>query len=434
MDLLLKGGRVLEPGGESFQERDIGVTGNKISRVAPGLEGGGGRVVDIRGKLVVPGLVDLHGHLREPGEEGKETIRTGCGAAAAGGFTAVVCMPNTRPVTDNPRKVRAIKEIAQREGVVKVYPVGAVTRGSRGKELAEMGLMGEEGIVAVSDDGRPVMDAGLMASALAYARTFDLPLISHCEDLSLARGGSMYQGLHSFQLGLGGIPGAAESVMVARDLLLAEYTGARLHIAHVSCARSVELIAGAKERGVRVTAEVTPHHLLLTDREVGDFFTGAKMNPPLGGEEDREALREGLKRGIIDIIATDHAPHRQEEKAVEFSRAPFGVVGLETALPLVLTHLVAPGLFTLPEVIKAMSRRPAEILGLEPVRIQGGDPADLTVIDLEEEKTIDRDQFYSRGRNTPFHGWKVRGVPYMTLVEGRIVMEGGKVLYLEGCR
>ncbi len=432
MSLLLKSALVFNSTGGLLEKKDILIKGEKIFKIAPVLEKKeheNSQVIDARGKIVAPGLIDLHVHLRQPGEEGKETIKSGCAAAAAGGFTSIACMPNTRPVTDSKMMVERVKEIARREGVVNVYPVGAITKGSLGEELAEMGFMVEGGIKAVSDDGRPVAGASMMGLAMEYAKMFNLPLISHCEDPSLALGGVMNQGLTSTRLGLRGIPDTAEAVMVARDIILAQASGAHLHIAHVSCARSVELIEWAKSRGIKVTAEVTPHHLVLTEEEMEEFDADYKMNPPLRSKEDVEALRKALKEGVIDIIATDHAPHSREDKGVEFERAPFGVVGLETALPLILTELVHPGHIKLEEALASMTIKPAEILGLEAGVIREGAEADLTIVDLDKKDKVDREKFYSRGKNTPFQGWKVKGGAYMTIVKGKIVMREGKVYF-----
>ncbi|UNC93361.1 dihydroorotase [Candidatus Contubernalis alkaliaceticus] len=428
MLLLIKGGTVLNPPTGLLEVSDILIQGGKITEIAPQIQVGQAEIIEASGLLVVPGLVDPHVHLREPGFEGKETIRTGCASAAAGGYTSIACMPNTEPVTDNRLTVNYVKNTAVQEGVVKVYPIGAVTKGSLGKEMAEIGLMVEEGIVAVSDDGQPVDSASMMLSAMQYAAMFDLPIISHCEERSLAQGGAMHYGLQSTLLGIQGIPDVAEAIMVARDILLAEFTGARLHIAHVSCAKSVELIRSAKARGVKVTAEVTPHHLVLIDEDVKDFDTHMKMNPPLRSRDDRKALREALRDGTIDMIATDHAPHSILDKDVEFERAPFGVVGLETALSLVLTELVEPGHLTLEQAVSAFSCNPASFLGIEGGNLKTGVEADLTLIDLKAEKIISQDKFYSKGKNTPFEGRRVRGFPVMTLVRGKVVMKEGRVL------
>ncbi|RQD73190.1 MAG: dihydroorotase [Candidatus Syntrophonatronum acetioxidans] len=431
MSLLIKSARIFNSPEGLLKKMDILIKGEKIYKIAPGLGKNheDTRVIDARGKVVAPGLIDLHVHLRQPGEESKETIKSGCASAAAGGFTSIACMPNTRPVTDNIMMVERVNEIARREGVVKVYPVGAITKGSRGEELAEIGLMVEGGIRAVSDDGKPVEKASMMGLAMEYAKMFHLPLISHCEDPSLARGGAMNLGFASTRLGLKGIPDTAEAVMVARDVLLAQATGAHLHIAHVSCAKSVEIIEWARSRGIKVTAEVTPHHLSLTEEEVGEFDTDYKMNPPLRSREDVDSLRKALKKGTIDIIATDHAPHTREDKRVEFDRAPFGVVGLETALPVVLTQLVHPGHLKLEEALASMTIKPAEILGLDAGVIKEGADADLTIIDLDKEDRVEKEKFYSRGKNTPFQGWKVKGGPCMTIVKGKIVMKEGKVYF-----
>ncbi|GAW92636.1 dihydroorotase [Calderihabitans maritimus] len=428
MKLLIKGGRVIDPVQKIDQQLDIRVVKGKITEIGRNLEAQDDRVVDASGCIVTPGLIDMHVHLREPGFEAKETIASGTRAAAAGGFTAVACMPNTNPVADNRSTVEYIKIRARETGVVKVYPIGSITRGSLGEELTEIADLAEAGAVALSDDGRPVANAGLMRRAMEYARMFNLPVISHCEDLNLRGAGVMNEGWVSACLGLHGIPAAAEEIMVARDLILAELTGARLHIAHVSTAGSVRLIREAKSRGVRVTAEATPHHFTLTDEAVQGYDTATKVNPPLRTAADVEAIIEGLQDGTIDVIATDHAPHTREEKDCEYDYAPFGMVGLETAVPLVVSKLILAGKLDWLQAVAKLSSVPARILGLPGGSLKTGSPADITIIDPQKEKRVDVNCFYSKGRNSPFHGWKLKGWPVVTIVEGTVVMEQGKVI------
>jgi len=419
--LLIKGGTVVDPVGGSLTARDILLENGVIVEMGRGIKRPGAEVVDASGKLVAPGFLDMHVHLREPGFEAKETVDTGCRAAVRGGFTALACMPNTNPVADNVPVIRYILEKARESGLARVYPVGAITKGSMGKEISEMADMKDAGAVALSDDGRPVAGPGVMRRAMQYATMLGLPVISHCEDLDLAAGGVMNEGYTSTRLGLGGIPGASEEVMVARDIILAELTGCRLHIAHVSTAGSVRLIREAKARGVKITAEVTPHHFTLTDRAVEGYDTSTKVNPPLRGEGDVAALREGIADGAIDVIATDHAPHTAEEKDAEYDRAPFGMVGLETAVGLVWTELVAKGVLSPARAVAMMSINPAGILGVECGPLAPGRAADITIIDPELEEKVDPDSFYSKGRNTPFSGRLLKGLPVMTIVGGRIV-------------
>ncbi|MCL6611233.1 MAG: dihydroorotase [Peptococcaceae bacterium] len=421
MRLLIKGGTVVDPVAGSLAESDVLVENGVITRVGRGIAAPGAKVIEAGGKLVAPGLIDMHVHLREPGHEAKETVETGCRAAVRGGFTAVACMPNTSPVADSRAVIRYILERAREAGLARVYPVGALTRGSGGEELSEMADLKEAGAVALSDDGRPVANPGVMRRAMQYAGMLGLPVISHCEDPDLADGGVMNEGYTATRLGLKGIPGAAEEVMVARDIILAGLTGCRLHIAHVSTAGSVRLIREAKARGIPVTAEVTPHHFTLTDRAVEGYDTSTKVNPPLRGEADVAAIREALADGTIDVIATDHAPHTPEEKDVEYDRAPFGMVGLETAVGLVWTELVAGGVISPARAIAMMTVNPASVLGLEAGLLAPGSAADITVIDPELEERVDPDTFYSKGRNTPFAGRLLKGLPVMTMVGGKIV-------------
>lgn len=421
MKLLVKHGTLVDPLAGTLTESDLLIENGIIKETGRDINAPGAETVDARGKLVTPGLIDMHVHLREPGYEARETVESGCRAAVRGGFTAVACMPNTNPVADNRTVISYILDKAREAGLARVYPVGALTRGSNGEELSEMGDMKEAGAVAMSDDGRPVVKTGVMRRAMQYAGMLGLPVISHCEDLDLAAGGVMNESYTSTRLGLRGIPAAAEEIMVARDLLLAELTGCRLHIAHVSTAGSVRLIREAKSRGVPVTAEVTPHHFTLTDLAVEGYSTATKVNPPLRGEADVAAIREAIADGTIDVIATDHAPHTTEDKDVEYDRAPFGIVGLETAVGLVWTELVGKGVISPARAVAMMTVRPAEILGLDIRTLAPGSVADISVIDPALEERVDPDTFFSKGRNTPFTGRLLKGLPVMTIVGGKVV-------------
>jgi dihydroorotase len=422
MRLVLKGGRVIDPSQGIDDRLDVLIEDGRITKLARPLTGRG-RSVDVRGLVICPGFIDLHCHLREPGREDKETIATGTRAAAAGGFTAVCAMPNTDPVNDRAGITRAILDRARADGVVRVHPIGAITRGSLGEELAEYGDLREAGCVAVSDDGRPVASARVMRRALEYARAFDLTVIDHCEEPTLAHGAAMNEGTVSTLLGLRGAPAAGEAIVVERDVLLAELTGGKVHIAHASAAASVDAVRRGKARGVRVTAEATPHHLLLVDAAVKDsgYDTSTKMNPPLRAEADRQALIEGLRDGTIDCIATDHAPHTVDDKKVEYDQAAFGVVGLETAVSLCLDRLVGAGILELAQLVSLLSTRPARVLGLPGGTLAPGSPADVTVLDLDRRVQVDPARFQSKGRNTPFAGWTLKGGPVLTVVDGRVV-------------
>jgi dihydroorotase len=426
--LLLKGGRVIDPGRSIDADLDLLIVDGEVAELDARVAARGAETIDAAGLVVCPGFIDLHTHLREPGREDKETIATGTLAAAAGGYTAVCAMPNTDPVNDTAGITRSIVETARREGAVRVWPIGAITRGSKGEELAEYGDLREAGCVAVSDDGRPVASARVMRRALEYAKAFDLTVIDHCEEPTLSQGACMNEGPVATRLGLRGAPGVAEAVMVERDVLLAELTGGKVHIAHASTAASVDSVRRGKARGVRVTAEATPHHLLLTDDVVRatEYDTATKMNPPLRGEEDRQALLQGLRDGAVDCIATDHAPHTIDDKRVEFDAAAFGIVGLETAVALCLDRLVAAGVISLPRLVELLSTRPAAILGLPGGTLAPGAPGDVTVLDLGRRTKVDPARFRSKGRNTPFGGWTLRGGPVMTIVRGRVAWGHGK--------
>lgn len=381
------------------------------------------KVIDAGGLYVLPGLVDAHCHLRDPGYEYKEDIISGTKSAARGGFTSIACMPNTNPAVDNAAVVRYIIEKSQKEGYVNVYPIGAITKGLEGNELSEMGIMREAGIVAVSDDGKPVMNSDVMKKALIYAGQFGLPVISHCEDLNLTDNGSMNEGLTSTILGLRGIPSASEDVMVAREILLSEYTNVPIHIAHVSTKVSVELIRQAKNRGIKITAETCPHYFTLTEEACRDYNTNAKMNPPLRSQKDLEAVIEGLKDGTIDIIATDHAPHHFDEKNVEFEKAANGIVGFETALALSYTELVEKEHLSLQQMIEKLTVNPAKMLKIDKGTLEEGKTADLILVDFDNEYKVDVSKFVSKGKNSPFDGFKVKGRVMMTIVGGKFVYE-----------
>lgn len=428
--ILIRGGRVIDPGRFNGLA-DVLIENGKIVAVGPnvkipaGKSGAGPTVVEATGKLVLPGFIDLHVHFREPGFEYKETIQTGTAAAAAGGFTSVCCMPNTNPVNDNQAVTEFILDQARATGSAHVFPVGAITKGSEGKELAEIGELRRSGCVAISDDGRPVMNSLVMRRAMEYALAFDLPVVDHCEDLHLSEGGCMNEGIVSTELGLPGIPAAAEDVQVARNVALAELTGARFHLAHVSTAGSVRMVREAKARGIRVTAEACPHHFSLTEEAVRGFDSHAKMNPPLRTKQDVQAIREGLRDGTIDVIATDHAPHAIQEKEQEFAAAPFGVVGLETALPLTLA-LVEEGVLSLERAIAALTTEPARVVGLKKGTLAPGADADVVVVDPEAQWVVEPARFRSKGRNTPFAGWKVKGQVALTILNGTIVFQAGR--------
>lgn len=422
MRLIIRGGRVIDPASNTDAIKNVVIENGRIVRLQSGAEtrNPDSEIIDASGMWVVPGLIDMHTHLREPGHEYKETIATGCAAAAAGGFTSICCMPNTTPVNDNQSVTDYILKKAREASHARVYPVGAISKGLQGKSLAEFGELKEAGVVAVSDDGNPVMNSQLMRRALEYTRAFDLFVISHCEDLDLAGSGVMNEGTVATRLGLRGIPNAVESVMVSRDLMLAELTGAKLHIAHVSAADSVRCIRDAKKRGVLVTAETAPHYFSLTEAALLDYNTNAKMNPPLRTKKDVEAICEGLRDGSIDAIATDHAPHSILEKDIEFDAAANGIIGMETSLPLSL-KLVRNGILDPMTLIAKMSTNPARILGLPAGQLKPGASADVTVIDPEVSFTVDANSFKSKARNCPFDGWNLQGKAALTIVEGRII-------------
>ncbi len=424
MKLLVRGGRLVDPSQGLDARRDLMIEHGQVARVEERIEEPPhGEVLDATGMLVVPGLIDIHVHLREPGQEGKETVATGAAAAVAGGFTAVACMANTAPVNDSKLVTQAIRAAAERAGLARVYPIGAISRGLEGDSLAPLGELSAAGCVAFSDDGRPVFNAELMRRALEYARHFDKPIVQHAQDLDLSGDGVMHEGEASVCCGMPGIPGLAEDVMVGRDLLLLEATGGRYHVAHLSTARSLRLVREAKARGLPVTCEVTPHHLVLADQTVLDsvFHAHWKMNPPLRSQRDIDALHEGLADGTIDAIASDHAPHTADEKRLEFQLAPFGIVGLETSLSLCLDRLVGRGIVSVSRLIELLTFGPARCLGLPGGSLAPGSVGDVTLIDLEREVDVHAARFRSKGTNTPFEGWRLRGAAVATIVGGRIV-------------
>jgi len=420
--IVIKGGHVIDPG-RINGVADVLIENGKIAAVGPALTApAGATVIQASGQLVLPGFVDLHVHFREPGFEYKETIQSGTESAVAGGFTTVCAMPNTNPVNDNQAVTEFMLERARAAGNAHLYPIGAITKRSEGKELAEIGDLRRAGCVAISDDGKPVMNSLVMRRAMEYARAFDVPVVDHCEDLHLSEGGCMNEGVISTELGLPGIPSAAEDVMVARNVSLAELTGARLHLAHISTAGSVRMVREAKARGLKVTAEACPHHFTLTEETTRGYNTHAKMNPPLRTSQDVQAIKDGLRDGTIDVIATDHAPHATQEKQQEFTEAPFGIVGLETALSLTLA-LVEEGVLTLESAVDKLATAPAKAFSLNAGTLAVGAPADVAIVDPNLEWEVDPSRFRSKSRNTPFAGWKVKGRVTKTIVSGRVVYE-----------
>lgn len=431
MRILIKNAHVLDPSQKIDGTGDIFVKDGKIEKIR--MHDAGSRIqdknkknresvsrtIDARGLIVAPGLIDMHVHLREPGFEYKETIRTGTLAAVKGGFTTLCCMPNTFPVNDNASVTEFIKRKASQEGYCTVIPIGAITKGQKGEELAEIGTMRNEGCIAFSDDGHPVMNSLIMRRALEYSKAFNVPIISHSEDLTLSGGGVMNEGLLSLTLGLRGIPAEAEQIMIFRDILLAELTKGRLHIAHVSTEGSVNLVREAKKRGVKVTAETCPHYFSITEDAVKGYDTNAKVNPPLRTQRDIEAIETGLKDGTIDVIATDHAPHHRDEKLREFDMAPFGISGLETALSLSL-RLVQDGILTYSELIEKMTVNPARVLQLDRGNLKTGSDADMVIIKKDRDFTVESEKFISKGKNTPFQGWTLKGLPVITICKGNI--------------
>lgn len=425
MGIILANGKLLNQQG-SLEAKELLIEGNTISRIADQVERGGHEVIDLQGQLITAGFVDVHVHLREPGFEAKETIATGAAAAVRGGFTTIACMPNTRPSIDSVETVAYILEKAKAAGLARVIPYGAITVRQLGKELTDFAGLKEAGIFAVTDDGVGVQSSAMMKQAMKQAKELGLSVVAHCEDDDLLIPGSaLHAGVVAARHGLPGIPSESESIHVGRDILLTEQTGVHYHVCHISAKESVRLVRDGKRAGVNVTTEVTPHHLLLCDEDIPESLDANwKMNPPLRSREDRAALIAGLKDGTIDVIATDHAPHTAEEKANGLARAPFGIVGLETAFPLLYTHLVLTGELTLAQLVDKLTAKPAEIFGLPYGRLEEGAPADLTVIDLKSEREIDPGQFASKGKNTPFSGWRCKGWPTLTMVDGTVVYKG----------
>lgn len=430
MKILIKNGHVIDPVNNIDGIMDIFIDKGVISEVGnnPELDGLDMEVIDAAGKFVTPGLVDMHCHLRDPGQEYKEDIETGTRSAAAGGITSVACMPNTKPVADSEAVLTYIKTKAKEVGYVNVFPIGAISKGLEGKELAEIGEMKFAGAVAVSDDGRPVSDSGLMRRAMEYADMFDMTVISHCEDIPLANEGHMNEGPTATAMGLRGISRAAEEVMVSRDIIIAESTGTAIHIAHVSTRGSVELVRQAKKRGVRVTCETCPHYFTLTEKAVEGFNTNAKMNPPLRTDDDVAAIKEGLADGTIDCIVTDHAPHHIDEKQCEFALANNGIVGFETSLGLGIKYLVKTGVLTMSELIRKMALNPSDILGISKGTLSEGKAADVIIFDPEKEWTVDITKLHSKSKNSPYDGFKIFGKPEYVIVGGDIVINQGEFM------
>jgi dihydroorotase len=419
--LLLKNGLVVDPAAGRNGQFDVLIEGERVARVGKGLPADGARVIEVpAGFVIVPGLIDMHVHLREPGQEHKETIASGVAAAVAGGFTAIACMPNTTPVNDQAGITQFIVKRAVEAGLARVYPIGAVSIGSNGDQLTEMADLRDAGCVAFSDDGRPVATALLMRRALEYAGMFGMPIIEHAEDPSLKGDGVAHEGPMAGMLGLKGIPGAAESIMVERDASLSELTGGRVHIAHMSAWQSLRAVRTAKSRGIAMTCEVAPHHFTLTDERLRGYDTHAKMNPPLREDADRLAMLDGIRDGSVDVIATDHAPHHADEKALEFDRAPFGIVGLESAVPLCLDRLVHAGVVTLPRLIELLAVNPARILGIPGGTIAEGGQADLTILAPDAAVTFEAATWRTKSKNTPFDGWVLKGAAAVTIVGGRV--------------
>lgn len=419
--LAIRNGRVIDPATRLDAVRDVLLEDGRIAAIEESLDATGADEFDATGLVIAPGFIDMHVHLREPGFEYAESIETGSRCAAAGGFTSICCMPNTSPVNDSATVTRYIMDRARRHAAVNVFPIGAITKGSQGEEMAEIGSMKQAGIVAISDDGRPVMNARVMRRAMETAKSFGIPVIDHCEDLHLSAGGDMHEGVESVRLGLRGIPAASEDVMVARDILLAQLTGVRFHVAHISSRYSIEMVAFAKARGLAVSSEATPHHFSLADEEMPPYDSNYKMKPPLRDRCDVGAVRQGLVSGAIDAIATDHAPHPGSEKMQEFEKCPFGIIGLETAIGLTLERLVHTGAISLLRMVELFTLGPARILNLDRGRLAVGAPADITIFSPERTWIYDVNRSLSKSRNTPFHGHAFRGGPVATIVSGEMV-------------
>jgi len=421
MTILLKGGEVVDPAQDLKKKADVLLEKGRVAKLGRIAAQEGWRVVNVSGMYVMPGLIDMHVHLREPGQEYKETIETGSRAAVAGGFTSIACMPNTEPVNDCEAITRYILEKARQANLVNIHPVGAITKGLNGKELAEIGEMVRTGAVAISDDGKPVQNNQIMRRAMEYSRIFDVPVLDHCEDCDLAAHGVMNEGTISTEVGLRGMHAVAEELQVVRDIMLSRLTGTRVHICHISCEEALNAVREAKAKGLRVTCEVAPHHFTLTDENVRTYNPDYRMNPPLRTGRDVEAMISGLADGSIDCIATDHAPHARIDKDLTFEDAANGVIGLETSVPLVWEHLVRKEVVSVSRMVELMSLNPSRILGLDRGTLKVGSVADVTVIDPEKEITVDASQFESKARNCPFDGWQLRGAPVLTIVKGRVV-------------
>lgn len=422
MSILIRQGRIIDPGNDFDSQADILLENGKVAKIDKEIRADKAKTIDAKGKLVIPGLIDMHSHLREPGREDEETFLTASRAAARGGFTTICAMPNTEPVCDNRGAVEYVISEAKKKAIINIFPIGAITKGRKGEDLTEISDMKKAGIVAISDDGLSVKDSQLMRKAMEYSRMFDIAVISHCEDLDLTAGGVMNEGFNSTLLGMKGIPNASEAVMVARDLMLAELTGARLHIAHLSCRESVRIIKQAKRSGLEVTAETCPHYFTLTDDGVRLFDTNFRVNPPLRSREDLRAIREALKDGTIDVIATDHAPHTEAEKDVEFDLAPSGMIGLETALSLAIEELVEKKLISWKELVEKMSGMPARILKIRGKgSLSAGNDADLAIIDPEAEWILKKEEILSKSKNSPFIGKRLKGQVLYTICSGKIV-------------
>jgi dihydroorotase len=419
--LLIKSGRVVDPASATDMTADLLIRDGLIAAAGANIDASGAEIFDATGMIVAPGFIDMHVHLREPGFEHAETIETGARAAAAGGFTSICCMPNTLPVNDNATVTSYIVERARKFAVTNVFPIGAITKNSAGEELSAIGSMKAAGVVAISDDGRPVMNARVMRRAMEFARSFDLPVIDHCEDLNLSAGGDMHEGYESVRLGLRGIPAGSEDVIVARDILLAESTGARFHVAHISTRHAMAMVAFAKQRGLPVTCEATPHHFALTDAQMRPYDSNFKMKPPLRTACDAGAVVDGIVSGAVDAIATDHAPHPGSEKMQEFEKCPFGIIGLETALGLALEYLVHTGKISLTRLVELFSTGPAHVLHLDRGTLRVGAPADVTIFSTDLAWAYDVNQSFSKSRNSPFDGHTFRGGPVATIVDGAMV-------------
>lgn len=425
MNLLIKNGRVIDPKFNTDAVLDVLIVDGRVAEMGTNISSEGAQIIDAAGKWVVPGFIDMHVHLRDPGQKHKETIVSGTASAAAGGFTTICCMPNTSPAIDSEVVVEYIISKAAKEGIVNVLPVGSITKGLQGQELSAIGEMSAAGICAISDDGKTVEDPAIYKTAMKYATMFNLPILAHCEDIRLVGKGQINAGPHAATIGLKGIAPEAEEIVVARDIALARVTGASLHICHISTAESVELVRIARQTGQKITAEVCPHHFTLTDEDIADYDANYKMSPPLRSARDRAALLQGLKDGVIGVIATDHAPHHEDEKNCEFENALNGIIGLETALPLCITQL--DGILTPMQMVAALSTTPAKILGLDKGSLHPGYSADITIVDPNEKYTINKDTFFSKSRNTPFHGREVRGRVTQTIAGGKLVYDGGKI-------